>query len=125
MGDTDATELVKGAYAAIAKGDIKGFFGVFDENMEVHEPACLPYGGSFKGTREVMGMFGNAGPYLDSAKMVVEKVFGDGEDVAAVLRIPLRDGSAEALILEHWRFEHGKAVELRVFWSDPTIVTAA
>ena len=70
-------------------------------------------------------MFGKAGPLLDSGKTVVEQIFGDGDHVAAVLRIPLRDGSGEAVMAEHWTMRDGKAVELDVYWRDPTIVGAA
>jgi ketosteroid isomerase-like protein len=116
-------EIVKGAYDALASGDVKGFIGVLDPGITVREPECLPYGGTFIGMQEVLGMFGKAGPLLDSGKSVVESIFGDGDRVAAVLRIPLRDGSGEAVMAEHWTLRDGKAVELDVYWRDPTIVT--
>jgi ketosteroid isomerase-like protein len=120
---SENVEIVKGAYDALASGDVKGFIGVLDPGITVREPECLPYGGTFIGMQEVLGMFGKAGPLLDSGKSVVESIFGDGDRVAAVLRIPLRDGSGEAVMAEHWTLRDGKAVELDVYWRDPTIVT--
>jgi ketosteroid isomerase-like protein len=117
-------DIIGGAYEALVQGDVKGFLGVLDAEIEVSEPACLPYGGTFKGLKDVMGMLGRAGPYLDSGKLVVERLIADGDEVVAMLRIPLRDGSGEAEIAEHWRLRDGKAVELRVYWSDPSIVKA-
>jgi ketosteroid isomerase-like protein len=119
------TEIVEAAYAAIGRGDMQGFVAALDEQIELSEPACLPYGGVARGLREVLSMLGRAAPYLDSSKMAVERVFGSGDQVAAVLRIPLRDGSGEAEIAEHWRLRDGKATELRVYWSDPSILVAA
>jgi ketosteroid isomerase-like protein len=119
---SDNVEIVKGAYDALAGGDIQGFVGVLDPNITVREPECLPYGGTFTGLQDVLGMFGKAGPVLDSGKTVIEQLFGSGDHVAAVIRIPLRDGSGEALIAENWTMRDGKCVELDVFWRDPTIV---
>ena len=119
---SDNVEIVKGAYDALAAGNIQGFIGTFDPGVIVREPECLPYGGTFTGMQEVLGMFGKAGPILDSGKTVVEQLFGSGDHVAAVLRMPLRDGSAEAVLAEHWTMRDGKCVELDVYWRDPTIV---
>jgi hypothetical protein len=57
--------------------------------------------------------------------MVVEDLVSEGDRVVAMLRIPLRDGSGEAVMAEYWRLRDGKAVELHVMWSDPTLVKAA
>jgi ketosteroid isomerase-like protein len=119
---SENVQIVKDAYDALAAGDIKGFIGVLDPNVTVREPDCLPYGGTVTGMQEVLGMFGKAGPILDSSKTVVEQLFGAGDHVAAVLRIPLRDGTGEAVMAEHWTMRDGKAVELDVYWRDPTIV---
>jgi ketosteroid isomerase-like protein len=119
---SDASTIVAGAYDALAKGDIKGFIGALDPNIKVTEPACLPYGGTFNGLDEVMGMFGKAGPLLDSSKMTVDSVYGEGDRVTAVLQMPLRDGSGVANMVELWTMRDGKAVELAVYWQDPTVL---
>ena len=123
MSDSDASRaIVAGAYNAMVAGDFKAFLGVLDPEIVVSEPACLPYGGTFTGIKEVLGMLGQAGPYLDSGKTQVDYVIADGDRAVALLRIPLRDGSGEATIAEHWLLRDGKAVELSVYWSDPSVV---
>lgn len=121
---TSNSEIVAGAYAAIGRGDFKGFLAAFDEQIEVREPACLPYGGVAHGIKEAMAMLGNAAPYLDAANMRVESVFGSGDQVTAVLRVPLHGGRGEAEIAELWRLRDGKAIELFVYWADPSILPA-
>ena len=75
---------------------MKGFLGVLDETIEVREPDALPYGGSTAGLARCWDVR-QAGPVLDSGKLVVEA--GRGEDASiALLRIPLRSGAGEALI---------------------------
>jgi len=115
-------QIISDAYTAMAAGDIKGFIGVLDPEIVISEPACLPYGGTFTGLGEVMGMFAKAGPVLDSGRLKIEELSADDDRVAAVIRVPLRDGSGEARIAEHWRLRDGKATALDVFWADPTIV---
>jgi ketosteroid isomerase-like protein len=125
MSDAATTkQIVGGAYEAIVKGDVGGFLSVFDPEITISEPACLPYGGEFHGFDEIKGMFMKAAPYLDSGRMVVEDIVAEEDRAVAILRIPTRDGSGEAVMAEYWRLRDGKAVELRVLWADPTIVTA-
>jgi ketosteroid isomerase-like protein len=121
---TQNKQIIQDAYDAMAAGNVKGFLAVLDEQIEVREPDCLPYGGVYRGLSELMGMFAKAGPVLDSSRMVVQELTADADRVIALLRIPLRDGSAETLISEHWRMRDGKAVELQAFWFDPTLVRA-
>jgi ketosteroid isomerase-like protein len=118
-------QIIQDAYDAMAAGDVNGFLGALDTEIEVREPDALPYGGLYRGLGELMGMFAKAAPVLDSSRMVVEELTAEHDRVVAVLRIPLRDGSAETLISEHWRLRDGKAVELQVFWFDPSLVAAA
>ena len=117
-------EIVAGAYAALAGGDVKGFLAILDPDIQVSEPACLPYGGTYSGTKEVLGMFAKAGPVVDGGRTVVEHLVADGDRVVALLTVPLRSGGGEASISEHWQLRDGKAVRLDVFWADPTIAMA-
>jgi ketosteroid isomerase-like protein len=118
-------QIVEDAYRAMAEGNIKAFVAVLDPEIVVSEPERLPYGGTFTGVKEVLGMFGQAGPVLDAGRLVVEHSVADEDRVAVLLRIPLRSGAGDALIAEHWQMRDGKAVRLDVFWADPTIVAAA
>jgi ketosteroid isomerase-like protein len=117
-------QIIHDAYEAMKRGDIKGFIGVLDPEIEVREPDALPYGGTYKGIDALMGMFAKAGPLLDSSQLIVDELTGDGDKVVAVLRIPLRGGAGEALISEHWTLHEGKATRLQVFWFDTSIVAA-
>jgi ketosteroid isomerase-like protein len=118
-------QIIKGAYEAMARGDVRGFLGVLDEQIEVREPDSLPHGGTYRGLDELKGMFAKAGPVLDSARLTIEELTADEDRVVALLRIPLRGGGGDALISEHWRLRDGKAVALQVFWFDLGLVGAA
>jgi ketosteroid isomerase-like protein len=118
-------QTIKAAYEAMASGDVRGFLGVLDEQIEVREPDGLPHGGVYRGIGELKGMLVKAAPVLDASRLVIDDLVAEEDRVVAVLRIPLRAGGGEALICEHWRLRDGKAVTLQVFWFDPSLVAVA
>jgi ketosteroid isomerase-like protein len=115
--------IVRGAYEAMAGGDARGFLGVLAPEIEIHEPPSLPYGGVHRGQGEVIAFFQKAAPVLAPGKIQVEQLVAEDDTVVAVLTLGLRDGT-DALVTEIWRPRDGKAVELRVFWFDPSVVPA-
>src|SRR5258708_698480 len=125
MADPSANkQIIKRAYEAMASGDVRGFLGVLDEQIEVREPSALPHGGTYRGLEELKGMLAKAAPVLDSSGLVIEELTADEDRVVAEIRVPLRSGSGDALISEHWRLRDGKAVALHVFWFDTGLVGA-
>jgi ketosteroid isomerase-like protein len=121
MTPAENKQIVSDAYDALASGNVKGFLGVLAPDIEVREPDALPHGGTYRGMDELMGMFGKAGPLLDSGKLLVDSLTADEDRVIAVMRMPLRSGAGEALISEHWTMRDGKAARIDVFWFDTRI----
>lgn len=117
-------QIVQGAYEAMAGGDARGFLGVLAPEIEIHEPPCLPYGGVHRGQGEVIGFMQQAGAFIAPGKLAVDALVAEGDTVVASLTLGLKDGS-DAAVTEIWRLVDGKAVELKVFWFDPTVVPAA
>ena len=117
-------QIVNGAYEAMSSGNVRGFLDVLDERIEVREPDGLPHGGTYIGPDELKQMFGKAAPVLDVAKLELLELTAEEDRVVARLRIPVRSGSGQALISEHWRLREGKAIALQAFWFDTGLVTA-
>lgn len=117
-------QIVQGAYEAMAGGDARGFLGVLAPEIEIHEPPCLPYGGVHRGQGEVIAFLGQAAAFIAPGKLAVTSLVAEGDTVVATLTLGLKDGT-DAEVTEIWRLADGKAVELKVFWFDPTAVTAA
>lgn len=120
----DNKQIVISAYKGMAGGDAKAFLAALDPEIEVHEPPQLAYGGSYKGHAEVIGFMTKAASVVAPGKMEVDHVVAEDDRVAALLRIGLQDGS-EAIVSEHWLMRDGKAIELRTFWHDPGMGSAA
>lgn len=112
-------QIIKGAYEAMAQGDVRAFLGVLDPQIEVREPDGLPHGGVYTGLDELKAMFAKAAPVLDSSRLVIEELTADEDRVVALVRIPMRNGDGDAVISEHWRLRDRKAISLQVFWFDP------
>ena len=122
---TDNKRIVQDAYDGMRGGDVQAFLGALDDEIVVHEPDCLPYGGVTRGLREFLAVLPKAGAVLDASKLEVEELVADGDSVVAIIRIGVRGGPDDVRLAEHWRLCDGKAVELRVFWFDPSLVPAA
>ena len=71
--DSD-TDVVRGAYAAFARGDIAGILDALDENVEWSAPATLPQGGTFSGKAGVMKFFESVGAAWESLRVEPEAV---------------------------------------------------
>ena len=125
MADAEQNkQVVKGAYEGLAGGDVKAFLGVLHPEIEIHEPDALPFGGTYRGTEEILGFMGKAAQVLAPGQLEVEHLVAEGDHVVAVIRLGLQSGG-DARVTEHWLMRDGKAVEVRVFWFDPTVATAS
>lgn len=116
-------QVVQGAYEGLASGDVKAFLGALHPDVEIHEPDSLPFGGTYRGTEEVLGFMGEAAKVVAPGQLEVEKVIAEDDHVVAVIRMGLQSGD-EARITEHWHMRDGKAAEVHVFWFDTALATA-
>ena len=112
-------QIVRSAYEEMAGGNPQPFLGSMHPEVELHEPAPLPYGGTYRGHDEVIGFMRQAAEVMEPGKLEIDELIAEGDRVVSLIRLGLKDGR-EVLVTEHWLFEDGKAVELRVFWFDPT-----
>src|SRR6266487_3805569 len=95
-------QIVKSAYEGMAAGDGKAFLGALHPEVELREPDCLPYGGTYRGLDEVVAFLRKAAAFVAPGRLEVEELVAEGDRVVALLRLGLRDGS-EARVVEIWR----------------------
>jgi uncharacterized protein len=117
--------VVAALYDAGARGDVPGLLSHLAEDVVVHEPAFLPYGGDYVGRDAFLAMFGEIGKYLDLSAISLEYLVADGERVIGVLRIPDRATGEQTMLAEQSTLRDGEVVEMRIFYYDPqSIITA-
>lgn len=118
--------VVQALYDAGARGDVPALMDHLAEDIVVHEPPFLPYGGRYAGREAFLGMFGEIGNYLDLSAIALEYLVADGQRVIGVLRIPDRATGEPTLLAEQSTLRDGKVVEMRIFYFDPgSMITAA
>jgi ketosteroid isomerase-like protein len=105
-------EILATANAAIAEGDFEGFLTLCTEDTEW----------TFEGDRTLKGKSAvrqwMASTYQEPPKFKVHRMIAEGDAVAALGEITLKDEAGKAV--EHaycdvWRFRDGKMAELHAF----------
>ena len=93
-----SVDLVNGAYAAFAKGDIPALLESLSDDVDWSSPGTLPQGGDFSGKDGALKFFQNIGAMWDSLTIEVEGVAdtGDGLVLAVVSASGTRKGGGAA-----------------------------
>lgn len=115
-------DVVKTAYAALAKGDQDGFFAAVTDETEFHEAPSLPYAGVYRGLAAIKRGAGMMFGAWDNFSFDVLQ-YGAGGDVVFVHVMIGGTGrktgkSFSMPIVELWRLKDGKIVEIRPFYFD-------
>jgi ketosteroid isomerase-like protein len=113
-------EVIKGAYAAFAEGDVPAVLGVFADDIEWHEAAGMPYGGVYRGGEAVVqNVFGPISQDVEGFALAPEEFMSAGDTVAAVVRYT---GTGKATgkpldlpVVHVWDIQDGKVVRFRQF----------
>ncbi|GAA5153130.1 nuclear transport factor 2 family protein [Pseudonocardia eucalypti] len=120
---TDLTErnraVVRGLYDAAISGDLPGALEVLADDIVVHEPEFLPYGGVYRGKQEFAELFGKIAQFLDLSRVTVHYYVADGERVIAVLGIPDLGTGELTHFAEQSTVRDGRIAEMRLFYYDP------
>jgi ketosteroid isomerase-like protein len=116
------TEILRGAYAAFAAGDVPAVLGMFSDDITWHEPGRNPLAGDYTGHDEVVGFFQALGERCDGTfGLDVRQTLDDGQGtvVALVTETAERNGARLALAAVHvWRFANGRATSFEDVVSD-------
>lgn len=124
---SQGTEVVSGAYAAFARGDIPAILEALAPDVDWHVPEVLPHGGSFRGPDEVGRFFQGIGEkWEDDFGIETGDLMEGGGDVAAVGRAQgtLRGGGPASYGFAHvFTVVDGRIARFREYADpDPAIV---
>jgi hypothetical protein len=100
------------------KKRLEDYPGRFDQNLVMHEPAYLPFGGSYVGLEPFQKFYPQVRDFYDFSRFELLGVFGDGDVVFATIRAGLAGSDGTIFIAEQFRFEGTKLVEVRVHICD-------
>jgi ketosteroid isomerase-like protein len=113
----DNVELVRGAYEALARGDIDSMLGILDENIEWNEAEHVTYwpGGPFVGPQAILhGVIARIPQDFDGFTIDVERIVGCGDTVLVEARyratVIATGKPLDAEVAHIWDFRDGKVV---------------
>lgn len=116
-------EIITQFYGMLAARNFAGVQALFDEDIEIHEPACLPYGGVYRGIAGAQKLFGKVPQYIDISTFRIEAIVADGDRVIGLFDGTILRTGVRVAIAEESLIRDGKIVRVRVFLFDPTLVT--
>jgi hypothetical protein len=121
--------IIQGAYAAFAKGDVPGVLGILDADIAWTEAEGFPYGGTYNGPNAVLeGVFMRLGAEWDGFAAVPAE-FIDGGDSVVVLgqysgTYKATSKSFQADFAHIWKMRDRKAIRF-VQYTDTLLVHRA
>ena len=124
---TGDVAILRAGYEAFGRGDIPAVLAVFDSGIEWTEPDGYPWGRTYRGHEEVVGLFGIAAELLGPEWRVEPDRFIATEDGVLVLghhRGRNADGPWEVPFAMVWEMRDGRAVRFRQY-GDTALMRAA
>jgi ketosteroid isomerase-like protein len=110
--------IVEAMFAAANNGDIEGVFSYLSEDIAVIEPLFLPFGKTYHGKDEFLGLAQILPNYLDVSKITVHYTIADEDRVAACVGVTDVATGELTQFIEQFTVKDGKIVENRLFYHD-------
>lgn len=114
----DSRAIVEKMYASGIAGDIEGMLTLLAEDLVVHEPPFLPYGGDHYGHDGFLALISTIDSHLDMSQVKVDRLIADGPWVVAMMRIPDRTTGADVVLSDELHVSDGIITELRIYFHD-------
>ena len=108
--------VVEAMFAAANKGDIDGVFALLADDVTIIEPLFMPFGKTYHGKDEFLGLAQVLPNYLDVSKITVYYTIADGDRVAACVGITDVATGELTEFIEQFTIKDSKIVENRVFY---------
>ncbi|HEX5354384.1 MAG TPA: nuclear transport factor 2 family protein [Rhodanobacteraceae bacterium] len=89
-----------------------------DPNLVMHEPASLPFGGTYKGLEDFKRFYAKVRTYYDFDTWKLIDVIGEGDIVFSTSQVQVAGRDVTMRIVERFRFAGVMLVEVRVFICD-------
>lgn len=94
-----------------------------DPNLVMHEPASLPFGGTYRGLADFQRFYPEVRRFYDFETFQLLGVYADGDTVFATARVRIAGSSSSMFIAEQFTFVGTKLTEVRVHVCDAPLVS--
>jgi hypothetical protein len=89
-----------------------------DPDLVMHEPASLPFGGTYRGLADFQRFYPKVRDFYDFERFELLGVYGDGDTVFATIRVPIAGSQSIMYIAEQFTFSGSTLTEVRVHTCD-------
>ncbi|MDR7272172.1 hypothetical protein J2X20_004846 [Pelomonas saccharophila] len=96
-----------------------------DPNLVMHEPAHLPFGGTYRGLAEFQQFYPRVRGYYDFERFQLLGVYAEGGTVFATAQVPIAGTPSMMFIAEQFTFSGTRLKEVRVHTCDTQAEGAA
>ena len=116
----EAVETNKGFISEMLRGKkrLGDYPDRVDPDIVIHEPASLPFGGTYRGLREFERLLPALTSFYDFSRFELLKVYAEGDSVFAEVRVGLAQSPSSLRVLEHFRFTGTRLTEIRAYVFD-------
>jgi hypothetical protein len=97
----------------------------YDPDLVMHEPASLPFGGTYKGLAEFQAFYPTVREFYDFSRFELLGVYGDGDMVFATVRAAVAGTGGTIHLAEQFRFSGSRIVEVRLHICDDEVAAEA
>ena len=117
---TDANRtIIERLYSSMTERyDFEEFLSYLSDDLIVHEPLCLPYGGDYYGKDALLNLVPSIAEIINLSTLRLDYVVADGDRVMAVIRAAGFESGTNLHLIEESRILDGKVVEMRVYCFD-------
>jgi hypothetical protein len=102
-----------------SKKRLEDFPDRVDPNLVMHEPASLPFGGTYRGLAAFQRFYPEVRRFYDFERFALLGVYADGDTVFATIRVGIAGSPEFMYIAEQFIFSGTKLTEVRVHICDP------
>ena len=118
----ETRRVVETLYKCGNTGDMADVLALVDENVVLHEPPFLPYGGTYKGIDGFIKAFSAVvDGYIELPKLRVQRLIVESECAFDVLQVPAVKGG-EVVFAEEFTVRNSKIVEITLYFHESASV---
>lgn len=115
-------DIVTAVFTHAGRGEWDEIERHFSEDLVIHEPPSLPYGGEWRGKDALRRLYAEVMTYWEDPEVVVESIVGGADWAVAILQFTMTSkATGERFtqpMVEATRVENGKAAEIRIHYFD-------
>jgi hypothetical protein len=95
------------------KSTLFDFPDIVDPNLIVHQPASLPFGGTYHGLAEFQKVVPQLAKYYDFSRVEFLGLYGDGDVIFTNFKVGVAGTQSSVYLAERMTFRGTKLVEIR------------